>query len=141
MTTCCRSLRHSKSVSSLVTRDEERDKVTLNVNPMTVEATTRTWFHPSKVYIITGGLGGFGLELSYWMVLRGAKKLVLTSRTGVRSAYQQLYLKRFRKFGKLIEDYKIDITVSTVNATTEEGAHKLIDEASGIAPVGVESRD
>ncbi|CAG2113120.1 unnamed protein product, partial [Medioppia subpectinata] len=32
--------------------------------------------------------------------------------------------------------YKIDITVSTVNATTEEGAHKLIDEASGIAPVG-----
>ena len=81
-------------------------------------------------------MGGFGLELSYWMVLRGAKKLVLTSRTGVKTGYQQLYLKRFRKFGKLIEDYKISISVSTSMATTLEGAHKLIDEAQVMGPVG-----
>ena len=70
------------------------------------------------------------------MVLRGAKKLVLTSRTGIKTGYQQLYLKRFRKFGKLIEDYKIDITVSTANATTPDGAHKLIDESNSLGPIG-----
>ena len=70
------------------------------------------------------------------MVLRGAKKLVLTSRTGVRSAYQQLYLKRFRKFGKLVEDYSISLSVSTSLATTLEGANELIDSASDEGPVG-----
>lgn len=89
-----------------------------------------------KVYVITGGLGGFGLELAYWMVLRGAKKLVLTSRTGVKNGYQQLYLKRFRKFGKLIEDYRIDISVSTSLATSLDGANKLIDECNTMASVG-----
>ncbi len=89
-----------------------------------------------QVYVITGGLGGFGLELAYWLVLRGAKKLILTSRTGVKNGYQQLFLKRFKKFGKLLEDYRIDISVSTNNATTIEGAHKLIDEACILGPVG-----
>ncbi len=90
----------------------------------------------SKVYIITGGLGGFGLELAYWLVIRGVKKLVLTSRTGIKNGYQQLYLKRFRKFGKLLEDYKINISVSTLNASTIVGANKLIDECNKYGPVG-----
>ena len=30
-------------------RDEEQNKVVVNPKPMVVEATTRTWFHPSKV--------------------------------------------------------------------------------------------
>ena len=81
-------------------------------------------------------MGGFGLELAYWTVLRGAKKLILTSRTGIKNAYQKLYLKRFREFGKLIEDYKIDLTVSTNNLTSIEGTHRLIDEANSKGPVG-----
>ncbi|CAG2108748.1 unnamed protein product, partial [Medioppia subpectinata] len=34
-----------------------------------------------KVFIITGGLGGMGLELMSWMHMRGARKFVLTSRS------------------------------------------------------------
>jgi len=117
-------------------RDEEKDKIVVTPKPLVVKATTRTWFHPSKTYIIAGGLGGFGLELAYWTVLRGAKKLILTSRTGIKNAYQKLYLKRFKEFGKLIEDYKIDLTVSTHNVTTLEGANKLIDDANAKGPVG-----
>ncbi len=74
--------------------------------------------------------------MAYWTVLRGAKKLILTSRTGIKNAYQKLYLKRFKEFGKLIEDYKIDLTVSTHNLTTLEGTRKLIDEANEKGPVG-----
>ncbi|EFN62488.1 Fatty acid synthase [Camponotus floridanus] len=36
-----------------------------------------------KCCIVIGGLGGFGLELIDWLVLRGARHLVLTSRTGI----------------------------------------------------------
>lgn len=43
---------------------------------------------PNLVYIIVGGLGGFGLEFADWLVMRGAKYLVLSSRRGATTAYQ-----------------------------------------------------
>lgn len=48
----------------------------------------RYFCNPDNSVIITGGLGGFGLELADWLVLRGARKLILTSRTGVTKGYQ-----------------------------------------------------
>lgn len=49
----------------------------------------RTFCHASHSYIITGGLGGFGLELAQWLTERGARKLVLTSRSGIRNGKTQ----------------------------------------------------
>lgn len=46
-----------------------------------------------QTYIVTGGLGGFGLELADWLILRGARKVVLTSRTGIKTGYQALRIK------------------------------------------------
>lgn len=43
--------------------------------------------------VIAGGLGGFGLELVDWLVKRGARKFVLSSRNGVRNGYQALRIK------------------------------------------------
>lgn len=45
-------------------------------------------FGPKMVYILVGCLGGFGLELADWMVLRGARKLIMSSRRGVTNSYQ-----------------------------------------------------
>jgi fatty acid synthase len=47
----------------------------------------------SKSYIIVGGLGGLGLELADWLVLRGCKKLVITSSRGITNAYQESRIK------------------------------------------------
>jgi fatty acid synthase len=47
-------------------------------------AHARSMCDPKKSYVITGGLGGFGLELAHWLVERGARNLVLTSRRGER---------------------------------------------------------
>jgi fatty acid synthase len=33
-----------------------------------------------RSYLITGGLGGFGLALAVWLVERGARKIVLSSK-------------------------------------------------------------
>jgi fatty acid synthase len=41
-----------------------------------VMANPRTFFNPNKSIIITGGLGGFGLELIQWFAERGAKNIV-----------------------------------------------------------------
>lgn len=40
------------------------------------------------VYVVIGGLGGFGLELADWLIMRGARKLLLTSRRGITNGYQ-----------------------------------------------------
>ena len=42
---------------------------------------------PRKNYVVTGGLGGFGLELAHWLVERGARNLVLTSRRGMPTVF------------------------------------------------------
>src|SRR5580765_97469 len=52
-----------------------------------------------KCYIVLGGLGGFGLELIDWLILRGAKNLVLTSRNGIRNGYQRSKVTLWQSYG------------------------------------------
>jgi len=59
---------------------DENESATLSLS-----AIPRTACHPHKSHVIVGGLGGFGLELAQWLVERGARYLVLTSRVGVRT--------------------------------------------------------
>ncbi|KAH8037320.1 hypothetical protein HPB51_009875 [Rhipicephalus microplus] len=88
----------------------------------------RTFTHTSRTSIV-GGLGGFGLELAEWMVTsRGCRKLVLTSRTGVRTGYQRLCLQRWRRVA--------DVLVSTAEVSTEEGVRRIVEEAAAMGPVG-----
>jgi len=68
-------------------REEEENRLALP-SKMFVRAVCRTLCNPQYVYLITGGLGGFGLELAQWLINRGARKLVLTSRKGIKTGYQ-----------------------------------------------------
>ena len=43
-----------------------------------------------KPYNITGGLGGIGLEVARWLIERGARNIVLTSRSGARTGISRL---------------------------------------------------
>ena len=43
--------------------------------PAQISATPHIYCDPSKVYVITGGLGGFGLQLANWLISRGVFKL------------------------------------------------------------------
>lgn len=69
-------------------RENEHDTATL---PITV--LPRVYCNPNNSYIIPGGLGGFGLELADWLVLRGCKKLVLSSSRGITRHYQEYRIK------------------------------------------------
>lgn len=69
-------------------RENETSKTSI---PMRVHE--RAYCDSNMVYIIAGGLGGFGLELADWLILRGCRKLVLSSRTGIRTGYQAYRIK------------------------------------------------
>lgn len=64
---------------------EEEKEYPVRSEAVKISAISRTSCPPTKSYIITGGLGGFGLELAQWLVERGAQKLILTSRSGIRT--------------------------------------------------------
>ncbi|KAM9371273.1 fatty acid synthase [Phaethornis superciliosus] len=110
-------------------QEEEKEYSLRRSEPVKISAISRTSCPPSKSYIITGGLGGFGLELAQWLVERGAQKLILTSRSGIRTGYQAKRVSEWKALG-------IQVLVSTSDIGTLEGAQRLIEEALQLGPVG-----
>ncbi|XP_075436103.1 fatty acid synthase isoform X2 [Ascaphus truei] len=112
----------------LKVRDEEMESSTCDSDVL-LSAISRTSFPSTKSYIITGGLGGFGLELANWLIERGAQKLVLTSRSGIRNGYQAKQVRSWKELG-------VKVLVSTSDVGSLEGTQQLIEEASQMGPVG-----
>ncbi|XP_019359228.1 PREDICTED: fatty acid synthase isoform X1 [Gavialis gangeticus] len=110
-------------------REEEKDFPASDSVLAQLPAISRTFCPPTKSYIITGGLGGFGLELAQWLIERGAQKLMLTSRSGVRTGYQAKQIGVWKEMG-------VQVLVSTSDVGTLEGTQKLLDEAIQLGPVG-----
>ncbi|XP_003464876.2 fatty acid synthase [Cavia porcellus] len=109
--------------------EEEQESRLQGAQPTPMVAISKTFFPSHKTYVITGGLGGFGLELAEWLLQRGAQKLVLTSRSGIRTGYQNKQVTEWRSQG-------IQVLVSTRDASSLEGARALIAEASQLGPIG-----
>ncbi|CAM5096781.1 unnamed protein product [Natator depressus] len=110
-------------------QEEEKEFSGREIEPVRLAAISRTSCPPTKSYIITGGLGGFGLELAQWLVERGAQKLVLTSRSGIRSGYQAKRVREWKEMG-------VQVLVSTSDVGTLEGTQHLIEKALQLGPVG-----
>ncbi|XP_070847252.1 fatty acid synthase [Chaetodon trifascialis] len=108
---------------------EERGAAVQTAAPLSFPAVCRTFCLASHCYIITGGLGGFGLELAQWLTERGACKLVLTSRSGIRNGYQAKRVREWQSQG-------VEVLVSTNDVSTLEGTERLIAEACSLGPVG-----
>uniref|UniRef100_A0A8C2AIS1 Fatty acid synthase n=1 Tax=Cyprinus carpio TaxID=7962 RepID=A0A8C2AIS1_CYPCA len=113
----------------LQVRSEETSSTVPAASPLYIPAICRTFFPASLSYIITGGLGGFGLELAQWLTERGARKLVLTSRSGIRNGYQAKRVREWQAMG-------IQVLVSTSDVSSMAGTERLINEACRLGPVG-----
>ncbi|XP_017771571.1 PREDICTED: fatty acid synthase-like [Nicrophorus vespilloides] len=92
-------------------------------------ATPRYSCNPDYSYVIIGGLGGIGLELADWLVLRGARKLVLSSRNGPKTGYQALRIRIWKSYG-------VSVITSTENVSNEMGVARLLEESNHLGPVG-----
>ncbi|NWT56328.1 FAS synthase, partial [Erythrocercus mccallii] len=110
-------------------QEEEKEYSVRKSEPVKISAISRTSCPPTKSYIITGGLGGFGLELAQWLVERGAQKIILTSRSGIRTGYQAKRVEEWKALG-------IKVLVSTSDIGTLEGTQLLIEEALQLGPIG-----
>ncbi|XP_049874376.1 fatty acid synthase [Pectinophora gossypiella] len=118
-----------KHIGKVVLRVREEEPSGPAAAPRLVSAMPRTYMHPARSYVLVGGLGGFGLELAQWLVVRGARQLVLVGRSGVRSGYQAWCVRRWRARG-------VRVLVSRTDAATPAGARALLRDAAALAPVG-----
>ncbi|CAG9798235.1 unnamed protein product [Chironomus riparius] len=105
-------------------RQNENDKCSLPLNSL-----NRVYYNSDECIIIPGGLGGFGIELAEWLVLRGCRKLILSSRRGISTGRQAYKIALWESLGA-------KVVVSTANTATEEGCDELIKQAIELGPVG-----
>ncbi|PYI05349.1 polyketide synthase [Aspergillus sclerotiicarbonarius CBS 121057] len=91
-----RQMQTGKNSGKTVLEMRETDEV------MTVVDTKPSFsFQPDATYIIAGGLGGLGRSIARWLVDRGARNLILLSRSGpasphARSLVEELEAKEAR---------------------------------------------
>ncbi|KAI1303654.1 Fatty acid synthase [Halotydeus destructor] len=88
-----------------------------------------TYCHPDKVYIVLGGAGGFGLEVVQWLVTRGARKVVIASRRGLREPYQLYAISKLRKQG-------VQVTIDHSDITKEDTCYTLTTKAMQQGHIG-----
>jgi len=109
-------------------RDEESASV-IKPTIKLVTAIPRSYLNPDKTYVLVGGLGGFGLELANWLIVRGAKNLVLTARSGITTGYQSITVNNWKESG-------VNVLISKADCSTLKGAQELIDDSNKLGPVG-----
>ncbi|XP_046964245.1 fatty acid synthase-like [Vanessa cardui] len=109
-------------------RDEERSNRVTKPQNISIEAVPRYMCHEDLVYILVGGLGGFGLELADWLIVRGARKVLLTSRRGISDGYQASRMRAWAGYGA-------DVQISMHDVTTEEGCEQMLKIANSMGTV------
>lgn len=97
-----RYMAQAKHIGKVVLSMEDAE---IAIAPSSAE---RALFHGDATYLITGGLGGFGLAVADWMAREGARQLVLVGRSGaVGEAEDRVRLLRDR--GVRVEVMRADI--------------------------------
>ncbi len=83
-------------------------------------------FDAGVSYLITGGLGGLGLEVAYWMGRNGARNLILSGRNGPTGPAAD-------KIGQ-IEQNGCNVLVFTADISDQRDVKRLINEIESRMP-------
>ncbi len=85
-------------------------KVIVNFENFEVSKIENKFYADKNItYIIHGGLGGFGLIFMRWLVDRGAKNIIITSRSGIKTGEEQYHIDFIKKKKVNIIVFKGDI--------------------------------
>lgn len=100
----CHSMRRAEHIGKIiVTIDGE----TLPVIPAQSEAPL---FRADASYLVTGGLGGFGLRVAQWMAAQGAGTLILASRSGAKSDEARAAVTALEAAGTRVMPLSVDVS-------------------------------
>ncbi|KAI0138627.1 putative polyketide synthase [Hypoxylon sp. NC0597] len=121
-------------------------KVVVEVDPNdTVLAAIKeipSWkFNPDETFVIAGGLGGQGRSISRWMVSKGAKNLVLLSRTGPKSSHSVSFIQSLEKKGTNVYAPQCDIADVTSLGSTLDYCRRHMPPIKGCIQAAMNIKD
>lgn len=83
-------------------------------------------------YLVTGGLGGFGLRTAEWLADKGARNLVLISRSGPSSEEAKAAIVRLKNQGVKVDAVSCDVTDRHALAAVLTQIDKTLPPLKGI---------
>ncbi|XP_011705392.1 PREDICTED: fatty acid synthase-like, partial [Wasmannia auropunctata] len=92
-------------------------------------ASPRYYCLKDRSYIILGGLGGFGLELTDWLIFRGARNVILISRTGIKNGYQRMKVRLWKSYGVNV------LIIKDIDVANAQDCEYLLQTAEREGPV------
>jgi NAD(P)-dependent dehydrogenase (short-subunit alcohol dehydrogenase family)/acyl carrier protein len=117
-------MQHSGHVGKIVVRPPAIDVVPPPHTPFAVSA--------AGTHVITGGLGGFGLEAAKWLAERGARHLVLVGRRGAASEEAKAVVAELRGRGVRVYAESCDIADRRAVETLFEHIQATMPPVAGI---------
>ncbi|KAJ8686543.1 hypothetical protein QAD02_022337 [Eretmocerus hayati] len=114
-----------KHIGKVLVKVQEEDYST----EYKIKALPRYHCTEDRSYLVLGGLGGFGLELVDWLVSRGAKTVVISSRSGVKNGYQESKIRKWNELSVRV------LVISGKDASKFEDCEFILDAATQLAPV------
>lgn len=79
-------------------------------------------FDPNASYLVAGGLGGLGRSIIKWMAKKGAKHLILPSRSGLSSEAANDVVMKLKENGVSVMAPICDISAISLSAVLAECA-------------------
>ena len=83
-------------------------------------------------YLVTGGLGGFGLRTAQWLVDKGARHLVLVSRTGPGSSQAREAIARWESQGVSVRAIACDVSEASAVQALIQSIQQTMPPLRGI---------
>ncbi|MGG3815641.1 SDR family NAD(P)-dependent oxidoreductase, partial [Methylorubrum rhodesianum] len=84
------------------------------------------------VHLVTGGLGGFGIEAARWLADRGAKRIVLVGRSGKPNEEGRAVIADLAKQGVKVETKACDITSRRAVEALIDGIETRGEKLAGV---------
>jgi acyl transferase domain-containing protein/NADPH:quinone reductase-like Zn-dependent oxidoreductase/acyl carrier protein len=97
------------------------------IHTATRHATAGLTLPADATYLVTGGLGGFGLRTAQWLADKGARNLILISRSGPVSEAAKTALAAFEAQG-------VRVHAAACDVTDRDALARLLDETAGTMP-------
>ena len=93
-------------------------------------------FRPDATYLVTGGLGGIGLELARWLAVRGARHLALLGRRAPSAAVRD-HIAAIESLGTSVRIFSTDVSEESEVASTLDSIAAQMPQLRGVFHLSV----
>ncbi|KAJ7459820.1 hypothetical protein FB451DRAFT_1182121 [Mycena latifolia] len=95
--------------------------------PPTLTMSIPVLFDSDKFYLILGGIGSFGIHLAIWMYEKGARRIILTSRSGARSLNDSAKQSLKQALGYLERLPDVELRLEACDSTSPEQVSGIVN--------------